>query len=288
MEREFAKRRFVRKTSPAHGLAALAGGLVVLGTVLGGGPANASDVDDLHGEATKALTEGRPTDAIAAFEALADRGVQDAAVSFDRALAYAARVRRGDAQPGDLGQAAHAFEEARRLTQNSLLDREAEQGLQAVRSAIAHRKAKSGEVVDLERRTTVARSLVAALPEDRWAALALLMAWVFGVSMFLLRATSAVRLRLASTIALVFSLPALGFTGWATWSARDQRLHGREAVVVAPGARPTDERGIVLATGNQLPEGARVDVLATRGNLERVGWGGSEAWVNASTLRPLP
>ena len=63
----------------------------------------------------QALDDGRPGDAIADFEALGDRGVVDPVVSFNRALAYAARVRGGNALPGDLGRTALGLEEARAL-----------------------------------------------------------------------------------------------------------------------------------------------------------------------------
>jgi len=81
--------------------------------------------EDMFGKATDALAGGKPGDAIALFEALADRGVVDENVSFDRGLAYAARVRIGAEQPGDLGRAAHGFEEARALTTDKALERDA-------------------------------------------------------------------------------------------------------------------------------------------------------------------
>ncbi|MDF2694931.1 MAG: hypothetical protein K0S65_3314, partial [Labilithrix sp.] len=73
-------------------------------------PQEETDPAALFRGANEALAAGRPGEAIAKFEALADRGVVDAVVSFDRGLAYAARVRAGGEQPGDLGRAAHGFE----------------------------------------------------------------------------------------------------------------------------------------------------------------------------------
>src|SRR5580658_2381757 len=64
----------------------------------------------LFADAVKALHEGRAGDAIDGLEALADRGVVDPVLSFDRGLAYAMRVRIGAEVPGDLGRAAHGFE----------------------------------------------------------------------------------------------------------------------------------------------------------------------------------
>ncbi len=46
-------------------------------------------------KAVAALRGGHPAEAIADFESLADRGVVDANMSYDRGLAYAERVRVG-------------------------------------------------------------------------------------------------------------------------------------------------------------------------------------------------
>jgi hypothetical protein len=91
---------------------------VSMAAVLATLSAHASSSEDsaFFASGTQALAEGRPGDAIANFEALADRGVTDPAASFDRGLAYANRIRVGAEQPGDLGRAALGFAEARELT----------------------------------------------------------------------------------------------------------------------------------------------------------------------------
>ena len=68
----------------------------------------------IFASATAALSAERHAEAIARFEALADRGVVDPVVSYDRGLAYAARVRAKNEQPGDLGRAAHGNSTAMR------------------------------------------------------------------------------------------------------------------------------------------------------------------------------
>ena len=61
-------------------------------------PAEETDPTALFRGASAALTGDRPSEAIAKLEALADRGVVDAVVSYNRGLAYAARVRAGGEQ----------------------------------------------------------------------------------------------------------------------------------------------------------------------------------------------
>src|SRR5262249_7877736 len=81
-------------------------------------PAAAEDREALANSGVAALRAGRPGDAIETFEALADRGVIDPNMSLDRGLAYALRVKLGSDLPGDLGRAAHGFEEAKDLAGN--------------------------------------------------------------------------------------------------------------------------------------------------------------------------
>src|ERR1700690_2497168 len=99
-------------------------------------PSPADEADPLFASATEALAAGHPADAIADLEGLADRGVVDAAMSFDRGLAYAQRVRIGGEQPGDLGRAAHGFEEARALTRDAKMIEDATAALTTIRAEV--------------------------------------------------------------------------------------------------------------------------------------------------------
>ncbi len=71
-----------------------------------------------------------------------------------------------------------------------------------------------------------------------------------------------------------------------TLAARHDRLALREAVVVAAGARPTDEQGIALPGCRRSPR-ARVEIVETRGDSSRVRFGSTEALVAAASLRDL-
>jgi hypothetical protein len=241
----------------------------------------------LFADGAKALQEGRPADAIAEFEALADRGVVDPAASYDRGLAYALRVRSGAEDPGDLGRAVEGFEEARDLSHDGRLIDDASKALILVRSEIARRRTRAGESVEVDPGRSLGRSLAGLLSEDTWAMLCILASVVMSLALAARWLGLEPRLRVSSGIVLGIAAPLLVLSVAMTLAARRDRLTLREAVVVAPSARAVDDRGIVVAGGNALPEGARVEVLDTHGSQARVRFGTTEQWINAATLREI-
>ncbi len=246
----------------------------------------ALDDDALFAKATKALQEGRPSDAVAELEALADRGIVDPAVSFDRGLAYAERIRAGGEQPGDLGRAAQGFEEARELSPDPALAAQAAQALALVRGEVARRRSRAGEPVELEQGASLGRTLAHLVPENAWAAVAGLASVALGAGLFLRRLSRTRRLRIGATLTCAVAAPLLVLTAIATLAARDDRLHLREGVIVSSSARPSDARGIAQS-GTPLPEAARVQIVESRPGLTRVQWGALDAWVPSPAVRPL-
>src|SRR4051812_42925249 len=83
-------------------------GLFVLATYLTTGVAKAEDrsSETLFREGSEALAKGEYATAIERFEALSDMGFVHPDASYDRGLAYVARLRVGADRPGDLGRAA--------------------------------------------------------------------------------------------------------------------------------------------------------------------------------------
>jgi hypothetical protein len=265
-------------------------GLLVLG--LGGfGVGGAAWADDepaaLFASGVKALHEGRAQDAITSLEALADRGVVDAAASYDRGLAYAARVRIGAEVPGDLGRAAHGFEEARDLARDPRLADDAAHALGAVRSEVARRRVRAGEPVEVDPGRSLARTLARVLGEDTWSLLAALSSAALGAALFVRWLARGRRARVSGGVTAGVSAPLLFAAVLMTWGARHDRTRVREAVVVTPSARPTDERGITVAGAMPLPEGARVEVIEANGAQARYRFGAAQGWVAADALRPV-
>jgi hypothetical protein len=245
------------------------------------------ETDALFASGNQALADGRPGDALAAFEALADRGVVDAAASFNRGLAYANRARIGAEQPGDLGRAAHGFAEARDLTREPSLAREAGNALITLRSEVARRRARAGDPIELDTGVTLGRAVVELLPENAWAGLAMFASLVLGLGLFARGAATERTQRVGATVACVVALPVLVGSALLTLGARDERLHLVEGIIVAPQARPADEQAIAVAGAPQIPEAARVEILGDKPAWVHVRRGPQVAWLPSQTVRTL-
>jgi hypothetical protein len=241
----------------------------------------------LFSTGVQALHDGRAADAIGAFEALADRGVVDPVLSYDRGLAYATRVRIGAEVSGDLGRAAHGFEEAHDLTHDSRLGNDASHALALVRSEVARRRVRAGEPVEVDPARSLARTLAGLLTEDAWSAIAAIASAVLGIGLFVRWLGAARRIRIAGGLASGISGPVLAVAVAMLMAARHDRMHLREAVVVVANARPSDERGIAAAGATPLPEGARVEVVDARGTWNRIRFGAIDTWIASSSLRQL-
>jgi hypothetical protein len=255
-------------------------------------PARATPSEDdatgaLFASATKALHEGRAGDAIGAFETLADDGVVDAAASYNRGLAYATRVHIGAEVPGDLGRAAQGFEEARDLSRDPALTEDAMRALGVVRGEIARRRLRAGEPVEVDPGRSLGRTLAGLLPEGSWSVMAVALSIALAAGLFARVWGRRPRPRIAGGVVASVAAPALALAVGMTLAARHDRWSLREAVVVAPGAKPTDLRGLVVPGATPLPEGARVEIVESHGASTRVRFGVIDAWVSSSTLREL-
>jgi hypothetical protein len=263
--------------------------LVVLTALAQRGSAYASgdDTATLFASGAAALNEGRAADAIAAFETLADRGTVDPVLSFDRGLAYAMRVRIGAEVPGDLGRAAHGFEEARDLSHDARLVEDAAKALTLVRSEVARRRVRAGEPVEVDPGRSLSRTLAGLLAEDTWASIAAIASATFAIGLFTRWLARARRLRISGGVASGVAIPLLAVAVAMTLAARHDRTRLREAVVVAANSRPSDARGITLPGATPLPEGARVEVIDARGSWDHIRFGSIEAWLASSAVREL-
>jgi hypothetical protein len=250
-------------------------------------PPEETDPAALFRGANEALAAARPSEAIAKLEALADRGVVDAVVSYNRGLAYAARVRAGAEQAGDLGRAVHAFEEARELTRDAALSKDATSALAAVRSEIARRRSRAGESVEIEHGFSLGRAIVDLLPENVWAGAAAFMAVALSIAIVLRRRQKLARAKVAATTAGAIAGALLVATSALAWAARDTRLHLREGVVVAPSARLLDARHLAMDGVAPVPEGLRVRILEESGGFSKVAIGGVEGFLPSSVVLPI-
>jgi hypothetical protein len=247
----------------------------------------AEETDALFAAGSTALAEGRPGDAVADFEALADHGVVDAAASFDRGLAYTNRVRIGAEQPGDLGRAAHGFAEARALASDPSLSRDAASALTLVRAEVARRRAQSGDPVELDQGVSLGRAIVELVPENAWAVLASVASVLLGLGLFARGAVSDRRQRVAATLVCAVAAPLLVAGAVLTLAARSERLHLVEGIVVATSARPTDDKGVAIPGALPIPEAVEVEITGARPGWVRVQRGSQIAWLPSQGVRTL-
>ena len=70
-------------------------------------------------------------------------------------------------------------------------------------------------------------------------------------------------------------------------SARDIRLHVREAVVIAPATRLLDDKHVALLSVAPLPEGARVQLLDEGSDFAHVVAGHATGWLPSGTVLPM-
>jgi hypothetical protein len=225
-------------------------------------PSPASDANALFRSATDALANGRPVDAIAGYEALGDRGVTNAVISYNRGLAYAARVQAHAEQAGDLGRATAGFEEARDLSHDKALVADASKALTEVRAEIARRRAHAGDPIELEHGTSFGRSVAGLLSENAWAAVMALasIALSLGIAIRALGKKTS-RSRVTGTTTAAIASAVLVVTTFLVLFAQSARKNLREGVVITPHARLLDDRHIAKSGVPALPEGARVRLV---------------------------
>ena len=208
-------------------------------------------------------------------------------MSLDRGLAYALRVKLGADVPGDLGRAAHGFEEARVLGAEPAAAGAAARALVTVRAEVARRRARAGDPASLEPGAPLGRSIARLLPENGWAALSLAASLLLGVGLFVRGLGGARRAKIGGAIAASVAAPALILSAAFHLVAKDERLHLREAVVVVASARLTDDAHRPLPQDPFVPEAAKVELVDARAGWAHIRWGALDGWVSSSAVRPI-
>lgn len=235
--------------------------------------------------AAAAIDRGAFGEAVDRLELLADRGFVHPDASYNRAIAYLGRARSPQRENGDLGRAAQALSETLALRSS---DEQAETLLDAVRSEIGRKRARTGGA-NLVARPRLARAIAGLLPESVWGVLSAL-------GSLSLAAGIALRFRtkehgVPGALAIGIGALVLVFAGALGFSARHFRRTSAPAVVIVDEARlldasgrPREGRG---AEGNVIPEGADVVLLERRAGLARIEWGSSEGWVVGGQVREV-
>lgn len=263
-------------------------GAVLFVTVAAAGKASPRSDRELFDAGVSALGRGAPSEAIADFELLADRGFVHPDAAFDRAVAYIRRGESKSAEPGDLGRAAAALEEVLLLRP----DDEAARGLlEEVREEIAQNRIERG-AEPVQMNPSFGRAIIWAVREQVWAIGAAVGSLLVTLGLAARLWSRRPALNLSGNIAASVGMVILICFGAMAGLSRRMRLEETPAVVVVREARWLDEHGNPStpddATLPVVVEGAKVQVVEKRGSLAKIRWGAAAGWVALSQLRLLP
>lgn len=254
-------------------LAILAGSMLLTSAL----PARAADP---LAEGVTALRDGKADEAVARFEALANAGTVDAHASFDRGLAYAARLVR-EPKPGDFGQAIAAFEEAAALSDGALHAR-ADHAADLVRGELAKKRHREGAKAAFEPAPSLLDRTVELLPELVWFGLGALLCVLSAIAARLPRERGSSRVLIG--LAALLALPCLA----AAFTMKSRQQRELRAVLVVESARLLDtETHRPLADYEPLVEGALLRVEPTDGSELRVRAAGVHGVLPRTSVRLL-
>jgi hypothetical protein len=269
----------------ARGALVLAGCLGLI-TVLAVRAATADAPEKAFANAAAAIERGAYDEAIDRLELLADQGFSHPDASFNRAVAYLARAQSSRSKVGDFGRAVAALAETTLLRPG---DEDAERALERVQAEIARRRSREGRD-QVTARPSLARAVTGLADENVWEGLAalgsLLLSAGLTVRWWSVRSTW----RLGANLTLAIGAVLLITFGTLGAAARHFRSISDPGVIVVKEARLLDENGNVLSKKeaelehDAIPEGAIVEVHERRGQLLRVEWGMTRAWVSIGQL----
>jgi hypothetical protein len=248
-----------------------------------------SDSKTIFNRATTAIEAGAPSEAIAELELLADRGVLQPDVSFNRAVAYIKRAKTARAQSGDLGRAVAALEETIALRPS---DAQAQAVLERVQSELSRERSRRGSQ-SLLVRPSIGRALVRLFPENFWALSALFASGCCTLGLLFAWLASSPRRRFVGKVTASISGTFGILAGVVIFAAVQIRHSTTIGVVTVPEARLRDAAGVPLPVSvardsANIPEGARVDISRVSDRYAEILWGETKAWVQLSDLQILP
>ncbi len=236
---------------------------------------------EAYQRAVGALEKGEATAAIDELEAITDQGVVHPDVSYMRGLAYALRARGKAAEPGDLGRAAAALEEAHRLRPS---DAEADKALDLVRAEVARRRSKQDKN-DVVVRPSLDRVILEAFSPATWSIAAMAASAILAIGV-LMRWRKAGLVHVVGAVVTPIALLATVALGPIAFFARQHAATRKPGIVVAPETRIEDEDG-KPADAPVIPEASLVEVGPRKENRVLVRWGNYEGWVPWGAVRTL-
>ncbi|MFO0548470.1 MAG: hypothetical protein U0271_08795 [Polyangiaceae bacterium] len=232
--------------------------------------------------ATAALRAKRYDEAILELEALADEGYLHADIAYDRGLAYALRAATPGAQPGDLGRAAAAFEEAKRMAPR---DEESARSLDLVRAEVARRRSKEDKK-DVIVRPSLDRVILTAFSPNVWAYFAMASSLLLGLGLVLWRAKKTGIVHVTGSVLSPIAFVATVTLAPIGYFSRRHADTTKSAVVVAPEITLKTDDG-EKSDAPTIPEATLVEIGQRRDDDVLVRWGSYEGYAPARSVRVL-
>src|SRR5262249_13260946 len=108
-----------------------------------------------------------------------------------------------------------------------------------------------------------------------------------GLSLLSRAIVTARRARIAGAIVASVAAPMMLACAVLALAARDERLHRREAVVVAASARVSDSDHRPLSEAASVPEAGRLELVDSGAGWGDVRWAAVDGWVPSTAVRDL-
>ncbi len=118
---------------------------------------------------------------------------------------------------------------------------DASRALGVVRAEIVRRRLRAGASIETDPGRSLARTITALLDENTWAWSSVGASVILSLGLFVHWLARGPRVRIAANIATGVATPMLLATVLVTLAARNDGLHLREAIVIVPSARLTDD-----------------------------------------------
>lgn len=234
-----------------------------------------------YDRALAAIDKGDIANAIIELESLADSGVVHPDVSYNRGIAYATRAQGAAAEPGDLGRAAAAFEEAVRLRPN---DKDADKALDMIRGEVTRRRSKQDKK-DVIVRTSLGTAVLELLPVGVWSLAAMGASLLAGIGL-LLRWRKSGWIHVVGAVLTPLSLVLMLALIPIAYLARDHEETTKPGVLVVPEAALEQDNGKATDAPN-IPEASLVELGRRKDDKVFVRWGNYEGWLPWRAVRPL-
>jgi Tetratricopeptide repeat len=248
--------------------------LLLAAVLLGPSAGRAETLEELFATGTAAQTQGRFTDAIAAYEALLEAGVDDPDVRFNLGSSY-----------GKAGRYGAAIVQFERVLRHSPRDDAARRGLKQAIEALGARQARErGEAIVTERPALLA-AMFSSVSRDGLALATWAAAWLVGLALLALLLVKAEAARVGLGVAAALAALVAAVAGLGLGAKREFGADGTEAVVLR------DELELRAAPDRSADrvetvyEGARLRAFERDGATYRVRLGdGREAYADAAAL----